>query len=287
VWGGPQGIGKDTMMEAVRRAVGTYNFEETSPATLLGKFQHYTKAVILRINEGRDLGDIDRFKFYDHSKTYMVAPPHMLPTNEKFLREYYVANVMGVFITTNHKTDGIYLPADDRRHYVAWSNSTKEDFTPDYWNRLWKFYEVEDGYAHVAAYLRARDISKFDPKAPPPQTSAFWDIVNVGNAPEDAELADLLDVLKQPLAVNLAELAAAANGGIGEWLEDRRHRRSIPHRMERCGYVSLRNPHAKDGLWKFKNKRQVVYVKANLTAEQRQAVLEQLERGEQHGRRDH
>jgi len=33
-----------------------------------------------------------------------------------------------VIITTNHKTDGIYLPADDRRHMVAWSNLTKDDF---------------------------------------------------------------------------------------------------------------------------------------------------------------
>jgi hypothetical protein len=279
VWGGSQGIGKDSMMEPVRRAVGAYNFEEASPATLIGKFQHFTKAVILRINEGRDLGDTDRFKFYDHCKTYMVAPPYMLPTNEKFLREYYVANVMAVFVTTNHKTDGIYLPADDRRHYVAWSNSTKEDFSPDYWNRLWRFYEKEDGYAHVAAFLAARDISKFDPKAPPPQTPAFWDIVNVGTAPEDAELADLLDALKQPLATTLAKLRASATGGIGEWLEDRRHRRSMPHRMERCGYVTLRNPHSEDGLWKLSGKRRVVYVTADLTAEQRQSVIEQLKLG--------
>jgi hypothetical protein len=80
-------------MEPVKRAIGTHNFEDTSPAKLLGQFQHYTKAVILRINEGRDRGETDRFKFYDHIKTLIVAPPDMLPTNEKFLREYYVANV--------------------------------------------------------------------------------------------------------------------------------------------------------------------------------------------------
>jgi hypothetical protein len=276
VWGGSQGIGKDSVMEPVKRAVGAHNFEDTSPAKLLGKFQHYTKAVILRISEGRDLGDTDRFKFYDHIKTLIVAPPDVLPTNEKFLREYYVANVMGVFITTNHKTDGLFLPDDDRRHYVAWSNSTKEDFTPDYWNRLWRFYEKEGGYAHVAAYLAARDISRFDPKAPPPKSPAFWDIVNAHNSPEDAELADLLDVLKRPIAVTLAELAAEAKGSIGEWLLDRRHRRSIPYRMERCKYVSLRNPRANDGLWKLKDKRQVVYVKADLDVAQRQALLDQL-----------
>ena len=49
------------------------------------------------------------------------APPDVLRVNEKFLREYYIFNVIGFIITTNHRTDGIYLPADDRRHYVAWS----------------------------------------------------------------------------------------------------------------------------------------------------------------------
>ena len=60
----------------------------------------------------------------------------MLRVDEKHLREHYVLNCCGVIITTNHKTDGIYLPADDRRHFVAWSNLTKDDFDEDYWNEL-------------------------------------------------------------------------------------------------------------------------------------------------------
>ena len=49
------------------------------------------------------------------------APPDVLRVNEKHLKEYYVLNCLGLIITTNHQTDGLYLPADDRRHYVAWS----------------------------------------------------------------------------------------------------------------------------------------------------------------------
>ena len=128
----------------------------------------FCKSVILRVNEARDLGDaerINRFTFYDHTKIYTAAPPDVLRVDEKHLREYYVFNVLGFLITTNHKTDGIYLPADDRRHYVAWSNLTKEDFTPDYWRALWSWYSG-GGFEHVAAYLSELDISSFDPKAP-------------------------------------------------------------------------------------------------------------------------
>src|SRR5262249_16920776 len=149
----------------------------------------------------RDLGEGDRFKLYDHIKTLTTAPPNTLPLNEKYLREYYVANVLAVFITTNHKTDGLYLPSDDRRHYVAWSKADKKDFSTAYWNRLWHFYERESGYAHVAAYLATRDLAAFDPKAPPPQTAAFWDICSASQAPEDGELADVLDALDNPESV--------------------------------------------------------------------------------------
>ena len=77
-------------------------------------------------------------------------------------------NVLGSIITTNHKTDGLYLPPDDRRHYVAWSNHTKEDFAQTYWDELWNWYEA-GGFEHVAAYLTELDISSFNPKAPPPE----------------------------------------------------------------------------------------------------------------------
>src|SRR5690606_14429731 len=110
-------------------------------------------------------GDTDRFKFYDHMKSYTAAPPDVLRVDEKHLREYAVLNVCGVIITTNHKTDGIYLPADDRRHFVAWSDLTKEDFPADYWSRLWRWYG-NGGIEHVAAYLATLDLSGFDPKAP-------------------------------------------------------------------------------------------------------------------------
>ena len=47
----------------------------------------------------------------------------------------------------------------------------------------------------MVAYLAEYDLSKFDPKAPPRKTDAFWQIVGVGAAPEESELADVLDAL--------------------------------------------------------------------------------------------
>jgi hypothetical protein len=53
VLGGAQGIGKDTLLEPVKMAVGPWNFHEISPRDMLGGFTPYLKSVILRINEAR------------------------------------------------------------------------------------------------------------------------------------------------------------------------------------------------------------------------------------------
>jgi hypothetical protein len=154
VLGGDQGIGKDTLLAPVKYAIGPWNFQEVSPQQVMGRFCGFLNSVILRISEARDLGESDRFKFYDHTKSYIAAPPETLRVDEKNTREYNIPNCCGVIITTNHKTDGIFLSPDDRRHYVAWSPRQKEDalFQGNYWKDLWGYYE-DGGFAHVAVYL--------------------------------------------------------------------------------------------------------------------------------------
>jgi hypothetical protein len=267
VLGGAQGIGKDTILEPVKHAVGPWNFVEVSPDHLFGRFTGWMKSVILRVSEARDLGEVDRFAFYDHMKTYTAAPPDVLRCDEKNIREYDVMNVMGVIITTNHKADGIYLPADDRRHYVAWSTLSRADFPPDYFRDLYRWY-VAGGNENVAAYLANLDISAFDPKAPPPKTDAFHDIVDANRAPEDSELADALDALSNPPAVTLADIAMYATEDFKAWLIDRRNRRQIPHRLDAAGYAPCRNSPSKDGLWKVYGRRQVIYTLKSLTVPQ-------------------
>jgi hypothetical protein len=88
VLGGNQGIGKDTLLEPVKAAVGPWNCSEVSPQQVLGRFNSFVKSVILRISEARDLGETDRFAFYEHLKTLTAAPPDVLRVDEKHLREH-------------------------------------------------------------------------------------------------------------------------------------------------------------------------------------------------------
>lgn len=277
VLGGSQGIGKDTLLEPIKAAVGPWNFAEVTPTQILGRFNGFVKSVILRVSEARDLGDIDRYSFYEHMKLYTAAPPDVLRCDEKNRHEYYVRNICGVVITTNHRLNGLYLPEDDRRHYVAWSELTKEEFPADYWRKLWGWYAA-GGLANVVAYLRAFDLTHFDPKAPPHKTDAWWMLTNSDRAAEDDELADALGVLGVPDVVSKEQILSHGQVALElkEWLRDRRNARSLPHRLERAGYVSIRNATQKDGRWKVEGKNVVLYGRKDSTERERQAAATAL-----------
>ena len=263
VLGGTQGIGKDTLLEPLKMAVGEWNFKEVTPTVLIGRFNPWLKSVVLRISEARDMGDMNRYAFYEHMKGYTAAPPDVLRVDEKNLREYAIMNVTGVVITTNHKSDGMYLPAEDRRHYVAWSDAQIGLFHSDYFKELYEWYR-DGGYANVAAYLASIDLGDFDSKAPPKKTPAFWDIVNANRAPEDDELVDVLYTMGDPDAVTINQIRENASADFAEWLKDRRNSRAIPHRLESVGYVAVRNETQQDGRWKVNGKNVVIYAKTHL-----------------------
>jgi hypothetical protein len=272
VLGGVQGIGKDTMLEPVKRAVGPWNVQEVSPKKLLDNFNGYLKSVLLRVSEARDLGEVNRYTLNEHMKAILAVPPDTIQVNEKYLPEYYITNVCGVVITTNNKIDGLYLTPDDRRHYVAWSNLTKEDFTDEYWNQIWNWYE-HGGCQTIAAYLHSLDLSDFDPMAAPEQTDAFHAIVSASETPEEREMMAVFEAMKNPKVVvieDLAEAAMTVEPELGDWLVDRKNSRSIPHRLLRAGYGLIPNPDAKDKkTWRVKNREMNIYGQMSGTPKER------------------
>ena len=133
-------------------------------------------------------------------KYYLASLPETLRVDEKHLREHYILNVCGVAMTTNHKVDASIC----RRTIAAIMSAGA--------TRCWRTSRAVTEKA--VRVVRARGLrpcrglpglarsSGFDPKAPPPKTPAFWAIVDANRAPEDAELADVLDALNNPDAAS-------------------------------------------------------------------------------------
>jgi hypothetical protein len=69
--------------------------------------------------------------------------------------------------------------------------------------------------------------------------------------------------------VTLTALLSYAGDDFRAWLQDRRSRRQIPHRLEAAGYSPVRNDSAVDGLWKLGSKRQTIYARKELSVRDR------------------
>jgi hypothetical protein len=276
---GNPGIGKDTLLHPVTYAIGPWNCQDISLNHLVSPYNDYLEAVLLRINEARDAGDtrngrIDRYALHDHMKHILASPPETIRINRKYDPQYPCFNVVGAAVTSNH-SDALYLPADDRRHFVARSERKRTEFSEALFDEMYRWY-ADGGIGHVAAYLRACTLAQsgFDAKASPPQTDAFREMVSFDRGIEHAELADAIDALGQPEALTLAELAAKAPGA--EWLTDRKQNRSVPHRLQRCGYIRTPNTECEDQQWVIKSKRQMIYTRADLPPYQRVAAAKRL-----------
>jgi hypothetical protein len=288
VIGGQVGVGKDTLLAPAVQAVGPWNCAEVSPEDLFGSFNGYLKAVLLRVSEARDMGDVSKFQLYERMKTMGAAPPDVLRVNEKHLKEHHIVNIVGGIITTNYKTEGIYLPADDRRHYVCWSDVMPSAFDSKpgagdasaYFDAMWRWYEKEGGFEDIAAYLATLDISDFNPKAPPPKTPAFLAIVDANRPAEEAEIMDALDVLDNPPAITFDCLMTGAAGDLAAFLHERKNRKAVSHRIIAAGYENVRNDAARDGMWVVKGVRKTIYAQKSLTVPERTKAAQRLAAGE-------
>jgi hypothetical protein len=271
--GGAPKIGKDTLLEAVVRTVGEWNFLNIKLNHLIGRNNEFLKSMIVRLSEVRDVGEhgaADLYRLNDHMKDMLATPPETLRINEKYINEYYILNRAGLIITSNYR-DALKLPAGDRRHYVTFSERRGEEFPAAFWNRFWGWYEA-GGFAHVAALLYQRDLSGFDPKAEPPKTPAFRYMVTASRGAGYIELADAIDALGNPRALTINELMAKAPGL--ESLRDVTKRHATNHRITDCEYIAIANPAAKDDLWRINGQRQTIYVHTDVAENQRVEVAE-------------
>lgn len=264
VLGGSQGIGKDFLLKPLERAVGRWNWNETSPEVIIkGQFNEYLQCRVLRINEAKDTGGESRIHFYDKTKTIITAPPDMHAVNPKGTPAYQIPNLNATIITTNYRTGGLYLSADDRRHYVTFSDIVRAAFTQDYWDASWRWM-YSGGIENCAAFLMARDVSHFNAKGAPTQTPEFWEMVEGGQSDEAGDLRDIISSFNgEPFS--LAQLAVVArmtfhNVELANWLTDIRNGTKIKRALNDLNVVKHANPNDKTyGRWLIAGKPTKLY----------------------------
>lgn len=285
VLSGTQGIGKDAALAPVKAAVGAWNSKNIDPDELFSPYKPWLETLMLVVDEVRPTKDEHHASTaYNILKPIIVAPPDTLPLNDKYAKLRHIINRVRVFITTNDWMS-MYIPPEDRRMFIMHSPLQQKwherEGRKHYFTELFDWFE-RGGAASVAAWLAARDLSAFDPKAQVLRTAGWGAVAASWGEPEDA-VAWALDKLGAPHVVLGQELVNPQFDHHDEVANMLKSPRKIAHRMNKAGYVQV--PAPTGDRWAFRKDGRVLraryaFVKASAAGDANAARDAVLRHGE-------
>jgi hypothetical protein len=159
---GGQGTGKSILGEIVGRIYGE-NYKAVEDHDLTNSFNEWCRN--RQFVMGSEIGASYR-KAADVMKS-AITREH-ITVNSKFVAQYEIRDCINYYFTSN-KPNAAYLDEDDRRHFIV--NVPKIPMPAEFYARL-KAFKDGDGPKYLMDHLLKIDLTRFDPKAPPPLTAA-------------------------------------------------------------------------------------------------------------------
>ena len=188
--GGHPGSGKDSMLAPFFWAIGgaaKTNCSLVKNEDLNSQWGYALECEVMEIAELRQSEAKDRRALENALKPIIAAPPEYLMVNRKGLHPYMAQNRVFVIAFSNERA-AISIPSDDRRWFCLWAEAGRLDEREAL--RLWNYYERQSGFEAVAHYLATRDVSAFNPSAPPPMTEAKAIMIDQGRSTAESFLIE-------------------------------------------------------------------------------------------------
>jgi len=189
--GGDEGCGKDTLWAPFIWAIcGSHlkNRGIMDNNSVNSQWGYQLESEILLINELKEPDAATRRQLANQLKPIIAAPPEMLPINRKGLHPYQMANRLFVLAFSNDPVP-ISLASQDRRWFCVWSSAPR--MKPERARMMWDWYKA-GGFASIAKFLYERDISAFNPSAPPMMTEFKANLVEHGMSMAESFLVEML-----------------------------------------------------------------------------------------------
>jgi hypothetical protein len=205
---------------------------------LSSQWGYQLESEILILNELKEPEASQRRALANKLKPVIAAPPDMIVINRKGLHPYNMLNRMFVLAFTNDPVP-ISIPSQDRRWFCLWSNAPR--MAPADADRLWGWYKA-GGFETVAAWMHARDVSKFNPAAAPPFTEFKANLVEHGMSIAESYLVDLIrvragefsrGVVGSPFFALCDRLVASAPAGV------KIPQAALLHALKEAGWVDM------------------------------------------------
>jgi len=219
---GDEGSGKDTFWAPFIWAVCGDHLKNRGIMdnnSVNSQWGYQLESEILIINELKEPDAATRRQLANQLKPIIAAPPEMLPINRKGLHPYYMANRLFVLAFSNDPVP-ISLASQDRRWFCVWSTAPR--MNSEQAKKIWDWYR-NGGFGMIARFLRDRDVSKFNPSAPPMWTEFKANLVEHGMSMAESYLVEMLrnrigdfskGVIGSPFHALCDRLAGAAPSGV-------------------------------------------------------------------------
>jgi hypothetical protein len=188
---GDEGCGKDTFWAPFIWAVCGDHLKNRGIMdnnSVTSQWGYQLESEILLINELKEPDAATRRQLANQLKPIIAAPPEMLPINRKGLHPYQMANRLFVLAFSNDPVP-ISLATQDRRWFCVWSTAPRMDSNRA--KKMWDWYR-RGGFHAIGRFLRDRDVSQFNPSAPPMWTEFKANLIEHGMSMAESYLVDLL-----------------------------------------------------------------------------------------------
>jgi hypothetical protein len=219
---GDEGSGKDTFWAPFIWAICGDHLKNRGIMdnnSVNSQWGYQLESEVLIINELKEPDAATRRQLANQLKPIIAAPPEMLPINRKGLHPYQMANRLFVLAFSNDPVP-ISLASQDRRWFCVWSTAPR--MNSDRARKIWEWYRA-GGFAAIAGWFKARDVSRFNPSAPPIMTEFKANLIEHGMSMAESYLVEMLKnrtgdfnrgVIGSPFHSLCDRLAGAAPSGV-------------------------------------------------------------------------
>jgi hypothetical protein len=217
------GIGKSTLMDILFELLGPQNCRKASSEELESQFNSYIEGTLLVLVEEINLGAGGR-KVYNKLKDQITSD--VTPMRRLYQDARSVRNVASFIFQTNLERP-LLVDKEDRRYFVV--NSPAKPREPAYYVSFNEWWRANLGV--IRHYLEQVDLTRFNPKAPPPMTEAKVQLIKGSETPIVQELRDMLEERCPPFRVDIVtyqqiadavkrRIPQASRNAIGDALRD-------------------------------------------------------------------
>lgn len=196
---GEQGIGKDSIIAAMKVVIGEHNYSEVTLAQVESQFNDWLSGKQLICFQ--EMLATGRRNIYNKLKTYITNPINTV--NTKNITAYKMPNRSVYVFLTNYK-HALSIDPGDRRMWVWYSKMVPKP--AEYYQRFYDWLSDRRTASHLLHYLLTYDTSGFRPAAPPPITDAKRQLMEASASEIEQYLRQAAEGGTWPMGCDLVSL---------------------------------------------------------------------------------